>query len=332
MTNMAREVNKPIYLTTGEPAGIGPDITLLLAAHTPPTAVWVALASMQLLAERAAMLGLTLQLIPWQQQATPAAQGSLYVLDIALAAPVQAGVLNPANSPYVIAQLHTASTAALNGTCQAIVTAPVHKAVINQAGIAFSGHTEYFAQQAGVAKVVMMLATPTLKVALATTHLPLKAVPAAITAELLTQVIGILHHDLQHKFAIAAPRIAVCGLNPHAGENGYLGDEEINMINPTLNVLRAQGINVSEALAADTLFTTEHLAPYDAVLAMYHDQGLPVLKSQGFGEAVNITLGLPYVRTSVDHGTALALAGTGQAQYSSLQAALQMAVALSNNF
>ena len=219
----------------------------------------------------------------------------------------------------------------MSGRSVGVATAAVQKSVINDAGITFSGHTEYYQEFAGVDRVVMMLATKTLRVALVTTHLPLRDVPNAITKERLHQVIDILIHDLKTKFKIATPRILVCGLNPHAGEDGYLGREEIEIINPVLETYRQQGIHISLSLPADTLFTPDHLKETDAVLAMYHDQGLPVLKSQGFGEAVNITLGLPFIRTSVDHGTALSLAGTGQAKSSSLHVAVDLAIDLARH-
>ncbi|MEC7120214.1 MAG: 4-hydroxythreonine-4-phosphate dehydrogenase PdxA [Pseudomonadota bacterium] len=315
----------PLYLTTGEPAGIGADISLMLASE-----VWsrplVLLGDQVLLLQRAAQLGLAVRLIPYEGQVQPAARGELYVMHIPTAQPVQAGQLNPANAGYVLAQLRYAAEQCLTGQAAGVVTAPVQKSVINDAGIAFSGHTEFFQEQAGIQRVVMMLATPTLRVALATTHLPLRAVPNAITQPLLHQVLDILLADLQSKFAIARPKILVCGLNPHAGESGHLGREEIEIIEPVLSRYRAAGVNVGSALPADTLFTPQHLLGADAVLAMYHDQGLPVLKSQGFGEAVNITLGLPFIRTSVDHGTALSLAGTGQAKPDSLKVAIALAL------
>jgi 4-hydroxythreonine-4-phosphate dehydrogenase len=244
---------------------------------------------------------------------------------------VLAGELNPANSRYVLDTLQTALEGSLKGDFDAIVTAPVHKGVINEAGHSFSGHTEFFADGAGVAKVVMMLATHTLRVALATTHLPLNAVSDAITRESLTEVIRITDQSLRQQFGIATPRIAVCGLNPHAGEGGYLGREEIDTIQPVIDRLSEQGIAVSGAWPADTIFNQDKLANYDVVLAMYHDQGLPVLKHHGFGKAVNVTLGLPFIRTSVDHGTALDLAGTGKASATSLQAAVDMALFMANS-
>ena len=241
------------------------------------------------------------------------------------------GQLNPENSSYVLEQLRRSAYYAMQGQSVGVATAPVQKSVINDAGIHFSGHTEYYQEFAGVERVVMMLATRTLRVALATTHLPLREVADAITKERLHQVIDILLHDLKSKFKKEHPRILVCGLNPHAGEGGYLGHEEIDTINPVLESYRSQGVDMSLSLPADTLFTPEHLKDADAVLAMYHDQGLPVLKSQGFGEAINITLGLPFIRTSVDHGTALSLAGTGLAKSSSLHVAVDLALELARN-
>ena len=317
---------KPLLITSGEPAGIGVDLCIELAQldlNTP----FVVLADPTLLMQRALKLGVELDIDYYEfgDEWTAPAKGCLKVWPIALRDRVITGKLNPANSDYVLEILERAANACLDGVAAGMVTAPVQKSVINEAGIAFSGHTEFLQELCGVDKVVMMLACPDLKVALATTHLPLRQVPDAITSELLKQVIRITHQDLQRHFGIESPRLLVTGLNPHAGENGYLGREEIDIINPTLAELRAEGFNVSDALPADTLFTSENLAQCDAVLAMYHDQGLPVLKAKGFGEAVNITLGLPIIRTSVDHGTALNLAGTGQAKVGSLLAALKMA-------
>ena len=255
-------------------------------------------------------------------------QGQLFVEDVPLAEKVVLGQLDSANAAYVLEQLRRSADYAMSGRSVGVATAPVQKSIINDAGIVFSGHTEYYQEFADVDRVVMMLATKTLRVALATTHLALRDVPDAITKERLHQVIDILIHDLKTKFKIAEPHILVCGLNPHAGEDGYLGREEIDVINPVLETYRAQGVHMSLSLPADTLFTPENLKDADAVLAMYHDQGLPVLKSQGFGEAVNITLGLPFIRTSVDHGTALSLAGTGQAKASSLHVAVDLALDL----
>ncbi|CAN7302130.1 4-hydroxythreonine-4-phosphate dehydrogenase PdxA [Pseudomonas sp. LjRoot71] len=314
-------------LTPGEPAGIGPDLCLLLAREAQPHAL-IAIASHDLLTERAEVLGLTIELINvgpenWPTQAAPA--GSLYVWDTPLAAPASPGKLNPENAHYVLQTLTRAGQGCLDGHFAGMITAPVHKGVINEGGVAFSGHTEFLAELTHTEQVVMMLATHGLRVALVTTHLPLKDVADAITPERLSRVTRILDQDLRTKFGIAQPRILVCGLNPHAGEGGHLGREEIEIIEPTLQQLRAEGIDLIGPLPADTLFTPKHLEHCDAVLAMYHDQGLPVLKYKGFGAAVNVTLGLPIIRTSVDHGTALDLAGTGQIDCGSLQVALQTA-------
>lgn len=322
-----------LVITAGEPAGIGPDLCVQLAQQDHAFAL-VVIADARLLAERAAALRLPLEIIPFaemqHQPRAPHRAGRLLVWDIALAAPVQAGVLNPLNAPYVLQTLDAAIDGCRRGVFDALVTGPVHKAVINEAGIAFSGHTEYLAQRTG-GHPVMMLATEGLRVALVTTHLPLAAVPAAITPQRLTEVLDILYRELQTRLGIDAPRILVCGLNPHAGEDGHLGREEIEVITPVLDAARARIAqqarpgSIEGPLSADTLFTVNNLARADAVLAMYHDQGLPVLKHMGFGEAVNITLGLPIIRTSVDHGTALSLAGTGQAKADSFLYALRVA-------
>jgi 4-hydroxythreonine-4-phosphate dehydrogenase len=317
----------PLYVTSGEPAGIGPDICLSLAKRTDVCPI-VVLADMQMLQQRAQTLGVAVELIEYCGQEKAAEQGQLYVEHVPLAVPAMLGQLDVNNAAYVLEQLRRSADYAMSGKSVGVATAPVQKSIINEAGIHFSGHTEYYQEFAGVPRVVMMLATKTLRVALATTHLPLREVPDAITAERLHQVIDILIHDLKTKFKKDHPHILVCGLNPHAGEDGYLGMEEIEVINPVLETYRAQGINMSLSLPADTLFTPENLKDADAVLAMYHDQGLPVLKSQGFGEAINITLGLPFIRTSVDHGTALSLAGTGLAKSSSLHVAVDLALEL----
>ncbi len=314
-------------VTAGEPAGIGPDLCLLLARECQPEILLV-IASHDLLAQRATQLGLEITIVAvgpgnWPEQ--PAAAGTLLVWDTPLHSPVVAGQLDSRNAPYVLATLERAARGCLDGTFAGMITAPVHKGVINQAGIAFSGHTEFLAELTGTPQVVMMLATWGLRVALVTTHLPLKEVPAAITPERLQRVARILQADLVSKFGIARPRILVCGLNPHAGEGGHLGREEIDVIQPALEQLRSEGLDLVGPLPADTLFTPKHLQQCDAVLAMYHDQGLPVLKYKGFGAAVNITLGLPIIRTSVDHGTALDLAGTGQIDTGSLAVALETA-------
>ncbi|MGI3129466.1 4-hydroxythreonine-4-phosphate dehydrogenase PdxA [Halopseudomonas pachastrellae] len=316
-----------LAITAGEPAGIGPDLCLMLAQQ-PASCERVVIADPQLLEQRAAQLGLRVELQPFDPDALPAAQaaGQLSVLPVSLAAPCRPGELNRANAGYVLETLRLAGAGALNGTFDAIVTAPVHKGIINDAGVPFSGHTEFFAEQTATEQVVMMLACPGLRVALATTHLPLRQVADAITGPLIERVVRILHSDLLSKFGIATPRILVCGLNPHAGEDGHLGREELDIIIPALERLRAEGMQLIGPLPADTLFTPKHLDQADAVLAMYHDQGLPVLKHKGFGNAVNITLGMPIIRTSVDHGTALDLAGTGQANPGSLQVALDTAI------
>lgn len=314
-------------LTPGEPAGIGPDLCLLLASEAQPYPL-IAITSRDLLAERATQLGLAVDLRSVTLAAlpdTPAPAGALYVLDVPLAAPVVAGALNPANADFVLATLTLAGQGCLQGHFAGMITAPVHKGVINEAGTPFSGHTEFLQELCGAEQVVMMLATRGLRVALVTTHLPLKDVANAITDERVERVTRILHRDLQEKFGIATPRILVCGLNPHAGEGGHLGHEEIDVIEPVLQRLRTEGLDLVGPLPADTLFTPKHLEHCDAVLAMYHDQGLPVLKYKGFGAAVNVTLGLPIIRTSVDHGTALDLAGSGKVDTGSLQVALETA-------
>ena len=320
----------PLYVTSGEPAGIGPDICLHLADRVDERPV-VVLADLAMLAQRAQVLKMPVELIEYSGQTASSEKGQLYVEHVPLQQAVVMGELNPQNAAYVLEQLRRSADYAMSGKSVGVATAPVQKSVINDAGIAFSGHTEYYQEFAGVLRVVMMLATKTLRVALATTHLPLRAVADAITAERLHQVIDILIHDLKSKFKIEQPNILVCGLNPHAGEGGYLGMEEIEVINPVLESYRAQGIQMSLSLPADTLFTPENLKDADAVLAMYHDQGLPVLKSQGFGEAINITLGLPFIRTSVDHGTALSLAGSGLAKSSSLNVAVDLALDLARH-
>ncbi|MFO7995097.1 MAG: 4-hydroxythreonine-4-phosphate dehydrogenase PdxA [Marinobacter sp.] len=313
-----------LALTAGEPAGIGPELCLQLALEQRQPGI-VVVASKHLLQARAELLGLTVELEDWQPGTPPAtAAGRLSVMHINGLASTDAGKLDPANSAYVVETLRTAARGCLDGLFDGMVTAPVHKGVINDADIAFSGHTEFLQEICGVERVVMMLATDELRIALVTTHLPLKDVSAAITAERLSQVTRILDADLRRFFSVEHPRILVAGLNPHAGESGHLGREEIDVIEPTLDRLRQEGITLKGPLPADTLFTPHWLDNADAVLAMYHDQGLPVLKFQGFGRAVNITLGLPIVRTSVDHGTALDLAGTGKADAGSLHTAIRV--------
>jgi len=318
-----------VAITAGEPAGIGPDLVIHLAQQSWPAEL-VVIADNKLLAERAAQLDLPLTLYPYQADQAPQQRppGSVSVIHVPLAEQAQAGVLNPSNAAYVLATLTRASSGCLNGEFAAMMTAPVHKGVINEAGIAFSGHTEFLRDHTHTANVVMMLASAELRVALVTTHLPLREVADHITQPLLTDVIEILVADLKRKFNLAAPKILVCGLNPHAGEQGHLGREEIDTIIPVITRLNQQGYNLVGPLPADTLFQPHYLEDADAVLAMYHDQGLPVLKYQGFGNAMNITLGLPYIRTSVDHGTALDLAGTHKVSIGSAKFALTQAIAL----
>ncbi|UUE45694.1 4-hydroxythreonine-4-phosphate dehydrogenase PdxA [Pectobacterium aroidearum] len=325
---MQTESNTPrVVITPGEPAGIGPDLVIALAQQAWPVEL-VICADPDLLLTRALQLSMPLTLRDYQpgQPAQPQQAGSLTILPIATSATVIAGQLNVANSAYVVETLARACDGCLSGEFAALITGPVHKGIINDAGVPFSGHTEFFADRSHCDRVVMMLATEELRVALATTHLPLAAVSAAITRQSLHEVITILHHDLQTKFGIVQPQIYVCGLNPHAGEGGHMGREELDVINPALDELRQQGITLVGPLPADTLFQPKYLQHADAVLAMYHDQGLPVLKYQGFGRAVNITLGLPFIRTSVDHGTALELAATGSADPGSFITALNLAI------
>ena len=320
-----------IAITAGEPAGIGLDLCVKLAQQALPACV-VVLADPTALQVRAAQLGLPLTIQPYTTPAVPhAGLGALQVLPVPTAAPVVAGQLTAANSPAVLQMLDRALTGCQTGEFDAMVTAPVHKGVINDAGIAFTGHTEYLAEKTHTEQVVMMLVGGGMRVALATTHLPLTQVSAAITGESLTTTLRILHHDLVHHFGIANPCIYVAGLNPHAGENGYLGHEEIDTINPVLDALRAEGMQLIGALPADTMFSQKNLAHADAFLAMYHDQGLAVLKHASFGEGVNVTLGLPIIRTSVDHGTALDIAGSGQADLGSMLSAIELAIALSQS-
>ena len=316
-----------VVITPGEPAGIGPDLVIQLAQRDWPLEL-VVCADASLLTERAKLLGLPLTLLPYvsEQPAQPQRAGTLTLLPVALNAPVTPGLLNVENGRYVVETLARACDGCLSGEFAALVTGPVHKGIINDAGIPFTGHTEFFEERSGAAKVVMMLATEELRVALATTHLPLKAVSDAITPDLLREVITILHDDLQNKFGLAEPHVLVCGLNPHAGEGGHMGTEEIDTLIPVLEEMRKKGMNLSGPLPADTLFQPKYLDHADAVLAMYHDQGLPVLKYQGFGRGVNITLGLPFIRTSVDHGTALELTGLGKADVGSFITALNLAI------
>lgn len=312
-----------IVITSGEPAGIGPDLCVLIAAslRNDANTRYVLLADTNLLAARARLLG-----INWPIDAV-----NVHLEHVPLGTSVKTGELNRANSTYVLRLIDRAIHGCVSGEFAAMVTAPVHKGVINDAGISFSGHTEYLAEKTNTPQVVMMLVgrqTPVLRVALATTHLALKDVPAAITHDSLLRTLRILHADLCTKFGFAQPRILVSGLNPHAGEGGYLGREEIDVIVPVVEKLKAEGMRLEGPLPADTLFTPRHLQHADAVLAMYHDQGLPVLKYASFGEGVNITLGLPIIRTSVDHGTALDLAGSGKIETGSMRAAIDLATQL----
>lgn len=325
-------VTKSVVITPGEPAGVGPDLVLALAQQAWPVEL-VVCADPALLLERAEKLGLNIQLRDYEQgrPAQPQTAGTLTVLPVKTAVPVTAGKLDVANSPYVVDTLARACDGAISGEFAALITGPVQKSIINDAGIPFIGHTEFFADRSHCERVVMMLATEELRVALATTHLPLLAVPGAITRQCLHEVITILNHDLKTKFGIAEPQIYVCGLNPHAGEGGHMGHEEIDTIIPALEELRQQGMHLIGPLPADTLFQPKYLQHADAVLSMYHDQGLPVLKYQGFGRAVNITLGLPFIRTSVDHGTALELAATGTADAGSFKTAINLAIRMANN-
>jgi len=318
---------KPILaITAGEPAGVGPDLCLQLAARSFDARL-VVVGSLEVLKARAAMLGIATRFVNYPAGGEPA-PGVVEVINIPIARACHPGSLDPANASHVLAMLDRAIDGCMAGEFAGMVTAPVHKGVINDSGIAFTGHTEYLAARTQTPQVVMMLVGGGLRVALATTHLPLIDVPAAISAEGLSRVLRMLDHDLRSRFHIAAPRILVAGLNPHAGEGGHLGREELDIIAPTLEALRHEGLQLVGPLPADTLFTPKHLAQADAVLAMYHDQGLPVLKFASFGQGVNVTLGLPIVRTSVDHGTALSLAGMGQADPGSLIAAVELAISL----
>ena len=317
-----------IAVTPGEPAGVGPDLILALAAED-WDAELIVVADPELLTTRAALLKRSVKLDMFEPDRAPEAHrnGRLKLLPVALETSAYPGTLNPSNGRYVLETLHTAARGCVQKQFSAMVTGPVHKSVINDAGVPFSGHTEFLAELTG-GDPVMLLTTDNLRVALATTHLPLADVSEAITPARLQRVIRVLDHDLRKRFNLPSPRISVCGLNPHAGEGGHLGREEIEIISPTLEHLRGEGINLRGPLPADTLFTPQNLEHTDAVLAMYHDQGLPVLKYVGFGAAVNVTLGLPIIRTSVDHGTALELAGTGKANAGSLRAAIKLAIRL----
>lgn len=324
------DVTPHLIVTSGEPAGIGPDLCLALAQHSFPCDLVIA-GDIDVLTQRARVLSSSVVLSPYG----PAARGEhrpgeLRVLHVRTKTGVTPGALDARNAAYVLDLLNVAADGCTSGDFDAMVTAPVQKSVINDAGIAFSGHTEYLAERTGGAWPVMMLASGALRVALATTHLPLANVSAAITRELLTRVLRILDQDLRERFGFQRPRILVCGLNPHAGESGHLGREEIEVIAPTLAQLRTEGLNLIGPSPADTAFTPHMRRQADAVLAMYHDQGLPVIKYAGFGDAVNVTLGLPIIRTSVDHGTALSIAGSGKADAGSLIAAVRLAIDLAS--
>lgn len=325
--------NRPprILLTIGEPAGIGPDLCVLIAQQSFPCALAV-VGDPNVLEERASMLGLSLELRLLNQDVSVAVHwpGLLYVLPVKAKSVPVAGKLDEANASHVLETIAVATRACLAGSFDALVTAPVHKAVINSAGFKFTGHTEFIAEITG-GHPVMMLATEGLRVALVTTHLPLKAVSGTITAERLSAVITVLHEDLRKRFGLQEPRILVCGLNPHAGEGGHLGREEVEIIEPVMAAFREAGVHLQGPLPADTVFLPKYLDHADAVLAMYHDQGLPVLKYKGFGQAANITLGLPIIRTSVDHGTALDLAGTGLADTGSLETAIRVAIEMAQS-
>ena len=321
-------VDRPILLTAGEPAGIGPELCIQVATAG-PSIDFVVVGDPDVLEARARLLGsdITLRCVSAHNPERPRA-GELRVIPFRFPEPPVCGELNPDNASTLLAGLKFAAEACQRGQFRALVTAPLQKSVINDAGIPFSGHTEFLAEVTGADMPVMLLVAGTLRVALATTHLPLRAVPDAITAPLLRSVLSVLHADLRQRFLIDDPVIAVCGLNPHAGESGHLGSEEIDVIGPVLDELRDSGMRLRGPLPADTLFTPAG-GDKDAVLAMYHDQGLPVLKHAGFGHAVNVTLGLPIIRTSVDHGTALDIAGRGEADAGSLCAALELAAVLS---
>lgn len=323
---------KRLAVTAGEPAGIGPDLLIQLAQH-PQTAELVVIVDPILMQQRAECLDIPLTIREYQADLPPSlnAVNEITVLPLHCPDQVVAGKLNVNNARYVLETLERAAQGCMEGEFDAIVTAPLHKGIINDAGIAFTGHTEFFAEKTHAKLPVMMLMADTFRVALATTHLPVSKVSEAITEKSLTEVLEVMDHDLRHQFAIENPHILVCGLNPHAGESGHMGMEEIEVIEPTLKKLINRGMNITGPLPADTLFTPRHLEGADAVLAMFHDQGLPVLKYAGFGHAVNVTLGLPIIRTSVDHGTALDLAGTGKAEVGSLIAAIKSAIEIAGH-
>ncbi|MEZ5564623.1 MAG: 4-hydroxythreonine-4-phosphate dehydrogenase PdxA [Gammaproteobacteria bacterium] len=318
-----------IAVTTGEPAGIGPDLILDLARRPWPAEL-VVLGDSRLLASRARAMGLRIGIAEFNPHSAPeeARAGRLVVADVPVKVPVVPGRLDVQNGPWVLELIRQGSVGCQRGQFEALVTAPVHKAVINDSGTPFTGHTEFLAELTNSPVPVMLLVAAELRVALCTTHLPLSAVPAAITQARVETTARILDDGLRRRFGISSPKIVVLGLNPHAGESGHLGDEEIREIGPAIARLRASGVSVVGPLPADTAFIESNLVGVDAVLAMYHDQGLPVLKHRGFGHAVNVTLGLPIIRTSVDHGTALDLAGTGRADAGSLHAAVELAISM----
>jgi len=317
-----------IILSPGEPAGIGLDLCIQIAQSPWPAQLIVA-ADPRLLEERSRLLGLHLKLLSFDsEQVTPHSPGHLFVQEFNLPGEVRCGELDPGNAGYVLEILRDAVRGCVDGLYDALVTGPVQKSILNEAGFEFSGHTEYLAELTGTDTPVMLLTAGELRVALATTHLPLSQVSASLTTDGLLRSLKNLHCGLQRQFGIAAPRILVCGLNPHAGEQGHLGHEDEEVIAPAIEKLRTQGLDVVGPVPADTAFTPTHLRDTDAVMAMYHDQGLPVLKYAGFGRAVNVTLGLPIIRTSVDHGTALSLAGSGRADSGSLRSAISLATEL----
>ena len=332
MANPTTNALPRLVLTPGEPGGIGPDV-VIMAAQQNWDAELLCVADETLLLNRARQLGLPLILHPYTTGDAPVLHqpGSLRLVHVKAPAPVVAGELDTANAQYVLATLTLAAELCRYDDAQALVTGPVQKSVINDAGVPFSGHTEFLTEHFDCKRVVMLLATDTLRVALATTHLPLADVSRAITPAGLEETLRILHHDLRHHFGFEQPRITVLGLNPHAGEGGHLGREEIEVIAPVIETLQQEGLSLAGPLSADTAFNQPVRAHSDAYLAMYHDQGLPVLKATGFGEAVNVTLGLPIVRTSVDHGTALTLAGTGRADAGSIKAAIELAISMAHN-
>lgn len=322
---------RKLAITPGEPAGIGPDLVIQLVQLEWDVQI-VAFADADMMQSRARLLGLPLTLVEYDiQRSDILPPGHLFISTVNADVPAVPGELNELNGRYVVETLRLAGEANLRGEFDAVVTGPVNKSIINKAGISFSGHTEFFAQQCNTSDVVMLLSTPGLRVALLTTHIPLAYVAKAITPERLEKIIRIIHEDLITKFAIPKPKIYVCGLNPHAGENGHIGKEEQLVMNPTIEILKNKGIDLVGPLPADTIFQPKYMKEADVILAMYHDQGLPVLKYMGFGSSANITLGLPIIRTSVDHGTALDLAGTGNIDNGSFKVAIQSAIDLANN-